>query len=159
MFVFFSVIEINQKIKCTRCVLSCAENDSSQRHSENCLKEHTYKCGICEEVFSEIDLLQQHIQKHENYCEKRVSVTSLNEGSKYSSSTCSMTPRAKNSELSSKVKKCEYCEKACGGSSDLQKQLRTHTGEKPYKCEHCGMAFTQCATLQAHLRIHTGEKP
>jgi len=43
----------------------------------------------------------------------------------------------------------------------LQKQIRTHTGDKAYKCDVCGKVFSQNSNLQNHIRIHvhTGDKP
>ncbi|MCL4140011.1 UNVERIFIED_CONTAM: hypothetical protein GTU68_022920 [Idotea baltica] len=52
-----------------------------------------------------------------------------------------------------------YCGRVFKLSGDLNRHLRTHTGEKPYQCPECFKKFTRASTLRCHLRIHTGEKP
>ncbi|KAH3709805.1 hypothetical protein DPMN_069270 [Dreissena polymorpha] len=84
---------------------------------------------------------------------------------------------------------CRFCNRVCCSNANLQKHLRTHTGEKPFKCGTCGRQFGDkiymgedqsaiqqrrparfecqfcnrhwCSNvdLQRHLRTHTGEKP
>jgi KRAB and SCAN domain-containing zinc finger protein len=33
--------------------------------------------------------------------------------------------------------KCDVCGKGFSYNSNLQKHIRTHTGDKPYKCDKC----------------------
>ena len=43
--------------------------------------------------------------------------------------------------------------------SDLEKHLRTPTGEKSYHCNQCNKALAQKGDITIYLRIHTGEEP
>jgi KRAB domain-containing zinc finger protein len=46
-------------------------------------------------------------------------------------------------------------------NNNLQKHIRTHTGDTAYtcKCDVCGKGFSHNCYLQKHTRIHTSDKP
>ncbi|KAI4893818.1 hypothetical protein NFI96_014917 [Prochilodus magdalenae] len=58
-----------------------------------------------------------------------------------------------------RVFKCASCDKAFAKPSQLERHVRTHTGERPFKCLQCDKAFNQKSALQVHTVKHTGEKP
>ncbi|KAL5963796.1 Transcription factor hamlet [Taenia solium] len=67
-------------------------------------------------------------------------------------------------ELASGVTKsryqCPHCHKVFPRSANLNRHLRTHTGEQPYCCSECNRRFSISSNMQRHVRnIHQLERP
>ncbi|XP_028968105.1 zinc finger protein 544-like [Galendromus occidentalis] len=58
-------------------------------------------------------------------------------------------------------KPCPYCvNKSFPSYKDLERHLRTHTGERPYPCNLCDYRFSIASNFyRIHMRSHTGERP
>uniref|UniRef100_UPI00358E0921 uncharacterized protein isoform X2 n=1 Tax=Myxine glutinosa TaxID=7769 RepID=UPI00358E0921 len=57
-------------------------------------------------------------------------------------------------KISHRRHKCSQCPYSSDHKGNLNKHVRTHTGERPYKCIVCGRAFAQSTTCQRHLNTH-----
>ncbi|XP_018328025.1 zinc finger protein 33B [Agrilus planipennis] len=58
-----------------------------------------------------------------------------------------------------KEMKCSYCSKNFSHRGDLNKHVRTHTGDTPYQCETCWKDFRHKSNLTRHSKLHSGLKP
>lgn len=47
----------------------------------------------------------------------------------------------------------------CNLSGDMERHMRTHTGERPFHCDVCGSSFARPQTLQEHKNRHYNFKP
>ena len=67
--------------------------------------------------------------------------------------------RHMRSHTGEKPFKCEVCEKKYSQEGSLRKHRRIHIEEKQFACDDCGKRFIQRSDLERHMRTHTGEKP
>ena len=50
--------------------------------------------------------------------------------------------------------KCDFCQKDFTDNNNLQRHIRTHTGDKPFICELCNRGFASRSNLNSHKVTH-----
>ncbi|XP_076033526.1 uncharacterized protein LOC143020721 [Oratosquilla oratoria] len=126
-----------------------------------------FKCGICEETFTDVDVLCDHYTTCHTgdqsvYCDV-CSVGCANEKQLLShkdlhvmeehQSIINAVPTAEFPYV------CQMCGKSFRKMQDFTKHHKTHTAQKPYKCDLCGTGFPIKSALDKHVLVHTGERP
>ncbi|XP_052249663.1 zinc finger protein 235-like [Dreissena polymorpha] len=145
------------RFMCQFCNRLCFSKSDLEKHLRIHTGEKPFKCGICGKGFADKMSMDRHMIESQ---------------------------RSRHARFT-----CRFCNRVCCSNANLQKHLRTHTGEKPFKCGTCGRQFGDkiymgedqsaiqqrrparfecqfcnrhwCSNvdLQRHLRTHTGEKP
>ncbi|XP_063995568.1 zinc finger protein 436-like [Diachasmimorpha longicaudata] len=124
----------------------------SEQSASKIKPEKVTECSKCNAKFSRPSLLKRHMSVHTKErpfacetCNRRFAMMGqLNFHRKFHEN-----PRYR----------CKFCEKPFLRPSDMEKHMRTHTGEKPFICEICDKSFAQLVALKQHQRVHTGDKP
>uniref|UniRef100_A0A8C6WN47 Zinc finger protein 64 homolog (mouse) n=1 Tax=Neogobius melanostomus TaxID=47308 RepID=A0A8C6WN47_9GOBI len=133
-------------------------------------------CGFCKQQFNHLEVFRDHKQNGCGFLASPSTAaladpntefvfeeTLVMRGAKKSINKAPKTPPKKlKAALTSKRHSC--CFSGCTfktqyGQKDMERHLKTHTGEKPFECELCHKRFSRRDKLNMHSRSHTGEKP
>ncbi|KAI4458122.1 zinc finger protein [Holotrichia oblita] len=122
---------------------------------------HTFdcQCEICTDKYG-LQLLADVIEQKESQASRDLPDPTMNttaspltiEPSPSTSAGPSTSPKPKQL-------KCTYCPKMFSHRGDMNKHLRTHTGEQPFSCHICQRKFKHTSNLKRHLTVHSGDKP
>ena len=127
-----------------------SENDF---HSKDNLKriqkkEKKFKCGCCDQRFTDRCDLKIHMRIHTG--EKP-----------FQCDLCAKKFTRKH-HLDNHLKihtgeksfKCDYCGKKFAEKGNWKRHLKVHTGEKSFQCEYCEKTFAHKHNLTRHAKIH-----
>ncbi|XP_046408162.1 zinc finger protein 35-like isoform X2 [Ischnura elegans] len=126
------------------------------RNNLNChLRSHakvkpTHSCRICQESFSLVWQLEEHMRVHPG--EKTYACSEC----KKSFSTKGILSKHMRSHSREKPYQCSFCGRSFDVKKNLECHMHTHTR---YACSVCGKCFTQRCYHEYHMRRHRGEKP
>lgn len=125
-----------------------------------------FRCGICEESFTDVDMMCDHFTNchtgdQKLYCDT-CCVGCSNEHQMERHKLVHVAE-----EKHSIIKKqsddlphiCQVCGKGYKSLQELSKHGRVHNIDKHYKCTICTASFPIKSALDKHLLVHTGERP
>lgn len=141
-------------------------------------------CGFCKQQFNNLDVFRAHKQNgcavlsanstdspsidtltdsNAEFVFEETYQTCVLRGVKKTTTKAQKTP-TKKLKPSPSSKRHSCCFSGCTfktqyGQKDMERHLKTHTGEKPFECELCHKRFSRRDKLNMHSRSHTGEKP
>lgn len=109
--------------------------------------DRTYKCTTCAQQFTERRFLEMHFTKsHRN--ERRL----------FNCARCvrpfTQKIKKENHEIRCEIRRyeCYLCKKyVVTRMTDMQRHMRSHSGEQPFKCPVCNKCFRYKNSLKYHL--------
>lgn len=119
---------------------SVSDPKKRNRSSTNAYSTAGYTCHLCNTVFQEHELLNEHMILHRN--------NSLIEAK--------VQNRSKTTRV--KVYSCNICQKQLSTSQSLQQHVLIHKNEKPFVCSICQKDFRHLQNYRMHLQKHKAEQ-
>lgn len=145
--------QLTHEIKCALCGEVFPNKTSRTCHFRVSHPNDILKCSVCSNMFATVEDLDKHLAYHKK-------------GKKEQCPVCGVVvSKLKDHMLmhsqvaQEKLYVCDQCPMRYLRKSNLDRHMRTHTGEKPYACNRCPKSFRSNGMLRKHLLTHTQERP
>ena len=145
--------QLTHQFKCSLCGQVFPNKTSRTCHFRVAHPSDILRCSQCPALFSCAESLERHKLYHAR-------------GHRQQCPTCGLVVlRLKehmllhSSPAQTHMFVCDQCPMRYLRKANLERHMRTHTGEKPYACSHCSKRFHSNGMLRKHLLTHTQERP
>lgn len=120
------------------------DDSSDSKERSKFSKSHMYSkvgytCHLCNTIFQEHELLNEHMILHRNNCLIETKVQNK------------IKPKTK-------VFTCQTCNKRLSTWQSLQQHTMIHNNEKPHVCSICNKDFRHLSNFRMHLQKHSEEQ-
>ncbi|KAK3708507.1 hypothetical protein RRG08_067182 [Elysia crispata] len=145
--------QLNHQFRCNLCGQVFPNKTSRTCHFRVAHPRDILRCSQCPALFSCAQALERHKQYHAR-------------GQRQQCPTCGLVVSKlkehmllHSSKPETRMFVCDQCPMSYLRKANLERHMRTHTGEKPYACSHCSKRFRSNGMLRKHLLTHTQERP
>ncbi|VDP29114.1 unnamed protein product [Schistosoma mattheei] len=174
-------------LSCPVCSVPVASRCFRRHLTLHQLDNPVFRCHLCQLTFQDqVSTLTHWAMEHSNEWAKFVKKLSSNERSADVLTQIQLT-LSKNNQTKAELEKdnetnknlpeskdpinyslkattydmryvsCCVCLHRFGSQQDLQRHMRSHTGERPFVCPHCGKEFSLKHSMHRHARVHIKE--
>ncbi|CAK1550195.1 unnamed protein product [Leptosia nina] len=168
---------------CQKCSSSFITKRSLNAHKATHI-EGSFKCDLCEKVFSNNMKRMDHERKSHmgcrtigncpfcdqsfrSYYQRNQHLVKVhNSDAQYKCNVCSkafilkslLMTHIKKNHMMERNYQCTECGYKFFNTKTLKAHMVKHTGERKYACEVCHKAYARKYTLQEHMRIHNNDR-
>ncbi|XP_070206304.1 zinc finger protein 236-like [Littorina saxatilis] len=123
-----------------------AQWGSSNSESPNLEGKKQHSCSECDEAFTTLGLLEEHMLKHDG--ETPHTSAQCDPASPQNSDVKTPT----STHTVNRLHSCKVCEAEFSFPSELKRHMLTHAGQNPCKCTHCDAPFMHIDLLTQHIQ-------
>ncbi|XP_018649310.1 putative zinc finger protein [Schistosoma mansoni] len=126
-------------------------NSSLKRHILTHTPHKPFACTRCTKSFSTKSNRERHMERVHRVKKQHETNKNLLE------SKDPINYSLKTTTYDMRYVSCCVCLHRFGSQQDLQRHMRSHTGERPFVCPHCGKEFSLKHSMHRHARVHIKE--